>query len=63
MGASTASNTLSLGGTTWNATAVNFENATLALAAGPAGFVTYGAIGGTDADLPDYLAGQYRRRE
>ena len=41
----------------WNAIVNNFENATLALASGHDGVVIYTAIGATDANLPDYLAG------
>ncbi|HWP25852.1 MAG TPA: VWA domain-containing protein, partial [Xanthobacteraceae bacterium] len=43
---------LNLGGTSWNAQANNFENAILAIAAGHDGFVSYTAIGATDANLP-----------
>ena len=51
--------TLNLGGTAWNATVTGFGNAHLALNAGFTGHVVYGAIdnGGTDANLPDLLAG------
>ena len=46
--------TLTLGGSNWNANATNYENASIALAAGD-GFVTYG---GTGADsLPAFLGG------
>jgi len=51
---STANTTLDLGASSWNATASGFETASLALAAGTSGFVTYTAIG---SNLPDYLAG------
>jgi VCBS repeat-containing protein len=42
---------LSLGGTSWNATVTDFEDASLALAAGPSGFVRYDAIG---ENIPDF---------
>jgi VCBS repeat-containing protein len=48
-----ANSSLSLGNTAWNATATGFENASLALATGPEGFATFGAIG---ANLPDFAA-------
>jgi VCBS repeat-containing protein len=54
VGSGGAANTaLSLGNTPWNATATGFENASLALATGPEGFATFGAIG---ANLPDFIA-------
>jgi Ca2+-binding RTX toxin-like protein len=55
----TINGSLNLGSTAWNAIVNNYENATLAIAAGGSGKVDYSAIntGGTDADLPDYLAG------
>jgi Ca2+-binding RTX toxin-like protein len=40
-----------LGATSWNATAFDFEDASLALATGPDGFVRYDAIG---EDIPDF---------
>jgi VCBS repeat-containing protein len=43
--------TLFLGGTSWNAKVTNFEDASLALAAGPNGFVRFTAIGD---NLPDF---------
>jgi VCBS repeat-containing protein len=43
--------TLSLGATSWNASVFDFEDASLALASGPDGFVRYDAIGD---DLPDF---------
>ena len=43
--------TLSLGATSWNATALDFEDASLALASGPDGFVRYDAIGDNLPDL------------
>jgi VCBS repeat-containing protein len=43
--------TLSLGGTSWNATVTDFESASLALAAGPDGFIRFNAIGD---NLPDF---------
>ena len=49
----TIDTTLNLGSTSWNAQVSGFENATLAIAAGFSGFVTYSAIGATDANLPD----------
>jgi Ca2+-binding RTX toxin-like protein len=57
--ASGTNGTLSLGASSWHATVTGFENAHLALASGPDGFVVYSAIdtGGTDANLPDFLPG------
>ena len=46
-------NTLSLGATSWNATATNFEDVSLALATGASGFVKFSSIG---EDLPDFDA-------
>jgi Ca2+-binding RTX toxin-like protein len=43
--------TLSLGGSSWNAQVTDFEDASLALAAGPSGFIRFNAIG---SDLPDF---------
>jgi VCBS repeat-containing protein len=43
--------TLSLGATAWNATVTDFEDASLALATGPDGFVRFTAIG---ENLPDF---------
>ncbi|MFZ2090346.1 MAG: type I secretion C-terminal target domain-containing protein, partial [Pseudolabrys sp.] len=58
-GSIASGDTLNLGATPWNATVTAFENAHLALSAGQTGNVVYGAIdtGGTDANLPDLLAG------
>jgi Ca2+-binding RTX toxin-like protein len=43
--------TLSLGGTTWNATVTDFEDASLALATGADGYVRFSAIG---ENIPDF---------
>src|SRR5690606_24932200 len=57
IGSTGGNGTLSLGGTNWNATATDFEDASLAIAAGPGGYVTYSAINsGADANLPDFIA-------
>ena len=51
---------LFLGGTSWNATVFDFEDASLALATGPNGFVRYSAIGDNLPDFdgtPDFSSG------
>jgi Ca2+-binding RTX toxin-like protein len=43
--------TLNLGSTTWNATVADFEDASLALATGPDGYVRFSVIG---ENIPDF---------